>query len=160
MICHPFVANKICGPAKAKISIALALLCSFVYNLPRFYEYEVELSAQQFVILDGKMVPQPMGPSLTTSAFGRMKHYRLWYHLISWVILVIGVPFTLIAVMNGFLVREVHKSAKRGRTTQQRNGRRRQDTNIMLIGVIVIFFICQVGQFEHLLFSIVLKIQT
>ncbi|CAH8589515.1 unnamed protein product [Heterobilharzia americana] len=75
--------------------------------------------------------------------FGESDQFRKAYHLWSWVLLVVGIPFVLIAIMNTFLILEVRKSSRKCVDQTKRTEFRRQDTNIMLIGVIVIFFICQ-----------------
>ncbi|TNN20973.1 FMRFamide receptor isoform 1 [Schistosoma japonicum] len=75
--------------------------------------------------------------------FGESDQFRKAYHLWSWVLLVVGIPFILIAIMNTFLIIEVRKSSRKCVDQTKRSEYRRQDTNIMLIGVIIIFFICQ-----------------
>uniref|UniRef100_A0A5K4FCZ2 G_PROTEIN_RECEP_F1_2 domain-containing protein n=1 Tax=Schistosoma mansoni TaxID=6183 RepID=A0A5K4FCZ2_SCHMA len=77
------------------------------------------------------------------TSFGESVQFRKAYHLWSWVLLVVGIPFTLIAIMNTFLILEVRKSSRKCVDQTKRSEYRRQDTNIMLIGVIIIFFICQ-----------------
>ncbi|CAH8577532.1 unnamed protein product [Schistosoma bovis] len=77
------------------------------------------------------------------TSFGESAQFRKAYHLWSWVLLVVGIPFTLIAIMNTFLILEVRKSSRKCVDQTKRSEYRRQDTNIMLIGVIIIFFICQ-----------------
>ncbi|VDQ02154.1 unnamed protein product [Trichobilharzia regenti] len=78
------------------------------------------------------------------SEFGQSEQFRKVYHLWSWVLLVVGIPFVSIAIMNTFLILEVRKSSRKCVDQLKKREFRRQDTNIMLIGVIVIFFICQV----------------
>nr|CAH8857535.1 unnamed protein product [Trichobilharzia regenti] len=77
------------------------------------------------------------------SEFGQSEQFRKVYHLWSWVLLVVGIPFVSIAIMNTFLILEVRKSSRKCVDQLKKREFRRQDTNIMLIGVIVIFFICQ-----------------
>lgn len=83
------------------------------------------------------------------TSFGESAQFRKAYHLWSWVLLVVGIPFTLIAIMNTFLILEVRKSSRKCVDQTKRSEYRRQDTNIMLIGVIIIFFICQVRMMKH-----------
>ncbi|CAL8101442.1 unnamed protein product [Calicophoron daubneyi] len=75
--------------------------------------------------------------------FGRSDRFRITYHLWSWNILVVGLPFVTIAFMNSFLIREVRRSSLRGLKQGQQRETRRHETDVMLIGVIVIFFVCQ-----------------
>ncbi|THD22853.1 FMRFamide receptor [Fasciola hepatica] len=158
MICHPFVAKRWCTVKLAKFLILSINLTSLIYGIPRYFEYtEFEIYLPPGFLVDSE-VSKASGSNYSTnvnnrteqrviwydlSDFGRSESFRNIYHLWSWNLLVVGIPLLTIAIMNSFLIREVRRSNSRGAKQNQRREARRQETDIMLIGVIVIFFICQ-----------------
>ncbi|XP_074646278.1 FMRFamide receptor-like [Tubulanus polymorphus] len=133
MICHPFSAEKLCTPSRAWKVTAGLTLAGLVYNLPRFFEYKTIA----MVICDVRTV------NAGFTEFGKSGTFRMLFHSWFYLIFVCGVPFLALAIMNSFLIVAVHESRRRGREICAAE-RKRNDTTIMLIGVIVIFFICQV----------------
>ncbi|KAM7539893.1 hypothetical protein Aperf_G00000029481 [Anoplocephala perfoliata] len=121
--------------------IAAVFFASFCYTLPRFYEYEYFTQESQPLAIGGLITLLP-NHWYRLSALGGSDFFRLGYHLGSWCVLVIGLPSLLIAVLNIFLVREINCSIERMRF-EQGIKTRRHETDVMLIGVIVIFFVCQ-----------------
>ncbi|KAM3184953.1 hypothetical protein ACTXT7_007355 [Hymenolepis weldensis] len=135
MICHPFIAKRWCTLRRSKMVIASIFFTSFCYSLPRFYEYEYYSNTQ----VSGDAVPTHW---YRLSHMGVSDSFRLGYHLWAWCIFVIGLPSLIIAILNIFLVKEINHSIKRMRF-EQGVKTRRHETDVMLIGVIVIFFVCQ-----------------
>ena len=72
----------------------------------------------------------------TNAIFLKVMHS--WFYLIC----VCGIPFLTLVILNAFLIRAVHLSRLKGKEINARE-KHRNDTTIMLIGVIVIFLICQ-----------------
>jgi hypothetical protein len=134
MICHPFSAEPFCSISRARKVILSLFLCSIVFNLPKFFEYKTVA------------IPLPhlnttnIGCDLTD--FGRSHIFRESYHSWLYIVFVCGVPFVALAVLNAFLMHAVRLSRKRGREMNAAE-KKRNDTTIMLISVVVTFFICQ-----------------
>lgn len=169
MICHPFAAKRWCTVRLAKYIILSINLASLIYGIPRYFEYtELEILLPSGFLVDSEMAKtssfgDPLEFSNQTgqrvvwydlSNFGRSESFRKIYHLWSWNLLVVGIPLLTIAIMNSFLIREVRRSNSRGAKQNQRQEARRHETDVMLIGVIVIFFICQVRK-NHFAFYLV-----
>jgi hypothetical protein len=57
-------------------------------------------------------------------------------------VFVCALPFLVMAVLNGFLIATVKTSARIGREMWAAKDKR-ADTTVMLIGVVIIFFVCQ-----------------
>ena len=74
--------------------------------------------------------------------FGKNPLFRQIYHSYLYMTLVSGIPFVALAVLNACLVRAVRASSRRGREISA-DVRKRNDTTIMLIGVVAVFFVCQ-----------------
>ncbi|BHF60976.1 obsolete signal transducer activity [Sparganum proliferum] len=163
MICHPFIAKRFCTIALSKLIIVCILFVSLFYTIPRFLEYKfVDITVLSPLSTGGGL---GIGASVVTggeqtniswyvlSALGQSKSFRNGYHLWSWCILVIGIPSVIIAVLNVFLVREINSSIRRMRF-EHGVKTRQQETDVMLIGVIVIFFVCQIpSSVSHVLWG-------
>ncbi|VDN12709.1 unnamed protein product [Dibothriocephalus latus] len=154
MICHPFIAKRFCTIPLSKLIIACILTASLCYTVPRFLEYKF----MDIVVLSPLSTGGGFGIGTSIEAgghhtniswyvlsnLGQSASFRNGYHLWSWCILVIGIPSVIIAVLNVFLVREINRSIRRMRVEHGVKSRQ-QETDVMLIGVIVIFFVCQVS---------------
>ena len=134
MICHPFKAEPFCSISRARKVILSLFICSIAFNLPKFFEYKTVA------------IPLPhvnttkIGCDLTD--FGRSPVFRESYHSWLYIVFVCGVPFLALAVLNAFLMHAVRLSRRRGREINVAE-KKRNDTTIMLISVVVTFFICQ-----------------
>lgn len=109
-------------------------LASVLFNLPKFFEYRTV------------RIVHPMLGTVRVSCdlthFGRTKLFRQLYHSWLYLVFVCGLPFAALAVLNAFLIRAVRLSSRRAREISAIM-RRRIDTTVMLISVVVVFFICQ-----------------
>ncbi|VDD74279.1 unnamed protein product [Mesocestoides corti] len=152
MICHPFIAKRWCTLRLSKLVIAAVSLASLCYTLPRFYEY-VYFTPTTYPMAKDSPLKLP-SHWYQLSAMGDSNAFRYGYHLWAWCVLVIGIPSLVIAVLNIFLVREIKRSIKRMRF-EQGVKTRRHETDVMLIGVIVIFFVCQIpSSVSHVMWGI------
>lgn len=171
MICHPFAAKRWCTVRLAKYIILSINLASLIYGIPRYFEYsKLEILLPSGFLVDAEMAktssfsdPLEFGNQTgqlvvwyDLSNFGRSESFRKIYHLWSWNLLVVGIPLLTIAIMNSFLIREVRRSNSRGAKQNQRQEARRHETDVMLIGVIVIFFICQIpAAISHISWAVI-----
>ena len=111
-------------------------LAGIGFNMPRFFEYytaslRIELTNNTQILY-----------YIDFTTFGKNEYFREIVHSWLYLICVCGVPFLALTVLNGFLIRAVHLSRKKGREINAKE-KRRNDTTIMLIGVVIIFLICQ-----------------
>lgn len=133
MICHPFQSEHMCSKCRARFAIGVIFVVGILFNIPRFFEYEtVEFNVETDTYVVYRL-----------TEFGKSDIFREVVHSWLYLIFVCGLPFISLAVLNAFLMQAVHKSRKRGREINAQE-RRRNDTTIMLIGIVIIFFICQV----------------
>lgn len=162
VICHPFIAERFCSRMLANVIIFLLFLVCIGYNIPRFFEHEIirfNFQGPNHTLLafnDTLLMDLPVSILwYHVASFGGSKAFRLGYHFVSWMLFVVIAPFISLAVMNSFLIREVRRSYRRGRAINA-SERRRNDTNVMLISVIVLFFICQVpAAINHVLWGFI-----
>ena len=133
MICHPFTAEPYCTVSRARLVIAGVFLAGVLFNIPKFFEYQtISVTLSQNITR--------IGYDLTT--FGKSHLFRILFHSSFYIIFVSVVPFLCLAVLNAFLILAVHKSRKRGREINVVE-RKRNDTTMMLVSVVVVFFVCQ-----------------
>lgn len=134
MICHPFKAEPFCSVSRARKVICCLYVFAFLFNIPKFYEYStvtIHLPMQNASKIGWDLTP-----------FGRSHIFRQLYHSWFYITFVCGVPFVTLAVLNGCLMHAVHLSRIRGREINAAE-KKRNDTTVMLISVVVVFFICQ-----------------
>ena len=149
MICHPFKAEPFCTISRARKVILILYISAVIFNIPKFFEYETVA-----IPLLPMQNATKIGYDLT--AFGRSHVFREMYHSWFYIAFVCGIPFLSLAVLNAFLMHAVRLSRQRGKEINAAD-KKRNDTTIMLIGVVVVFFICQmpalvsrtVWAFEH-----------
>ncbi|KAL3851902.1 hypothetical protein ACJMK2_015598 [Sinanodonta woodiana] len=138
MICHPFNAEKMCNVSRARKVILGIYIMGIIINIPRYLEYKTV--TDEIPASDGSGLKSYILYRLTD--IGANKLFREIVHSWLYLICVCGIPFFTLAVLNSFLMHAVHMSRKRGKQINARE-KRRNDTTVMLIGVVVIFLICQ-----------------
>lgn len=137
MICHPFKAEKMCKVSRARKVIVSIYIFGILFNIPRFFEYR---TAETLVpTLDNGFEKRAV---IRYTAVGLNKLFVELVHSYCYLIFVCGIPFVTLCVLNSFLIYAVHMSRKKGRQINAKE-RKRNDTTVMLIGVVVIFLICQ-----------------
>ncbi|XP_046584922.1 FMRFamide receptor-like [Haliotis rubra] len=137
MICHPFRAETMCSRGRARKVIVSLFVSGIVFNLPRFFEYNtLEITYED---MNNRTMEMYM---IELTEMGNNEYFKEIVHSWLYLICVCGLPFLTLAVLNYFLIRAVHLSRKKGKEINVRE-KRRNDTTIMLIGVVVVFLICQ-----------------
>ncbi|XP_061167984.1 fibropellin-1-like isoform X2 [Saccostrea echinata] len=135
-ICHPLKAIAICTVNRARLIIAGIFIFSFIFRIPRFFEFRTE-STVHCNITVYHSVPTAMG----------LSQYRIVYPII--VDCIFGCIFPLIALLifNIKLILEIKKSTNYPRfhdvNMQNMISREQLKITMMLIGIIMVFFVCQ-----------------
>lgn len=142
-ICRPFLATRLCTVRISVVVIGVVFLVATVCRLPNFFENRVS------------WYRDPSDPTNRTHA-AYMEQTELvddpgYVSVYPWIVdgtLTSIVPFVLLVVLNASLVREVHRSTRylqRLSTAGASNTAREElQISVMLIGIVVVFFICQV----------------
>jgi len=135
MICHPFHGIKYCSRRRAVHIVIGIYILGFIYNIPRFFEFETKIIHTG----DSSTIPYAV-----PTKFGSSKVYLQVVHLWTYVIFVFILPCVTLAVLNTMLGLAVRRSRHSGRRMSLGNSvSTRNDTTLMLIAVVVIFLICQ-----------------
>ncbi|XP_013419214.1 FMRFamide receptor isoform X1 [Lingula anatina] len=132
MICHPFKAEKYCSKSRARKVVCGISVLGVLFNLVRFFEYETN----EIEFLGTKTVYQ-------LTKLGNDYVFREIVHSWLYLVFVCGVPFLALAVLNAFLIHAVRQSRKLARELNPQE-KYQNNTTVMLIGVVMVFFICQV----------------
>ena len=133
-VCHPLKAARMCTIARARLVIAFVSLTSFVFNLNRWFDYQI--------------VKQYNNTTNTTvltydfTEFGKNRIYRQVYFLWLYLLVMFFIPLTSLAVLNAFLIFAVKKSHQQRKDMNVRQSRENNVT-IMLVSVVMVFMICQ-----------------
>lgn len=141
-ICQPFLATKLCTVQKAWVIIAIIFVVAFLCRLPNFWENSIVTVYDTFTN-QSWAYPAP-------NNFSENEHYVSIYPWAIDGVVTSIVPFLLLLVLNAALIWEVKKSTKymasnlglgaKSAATAQREERQ---ITFMLIGIIIVFFICQ-----------------
>jgi len=137
MICHPFKAERMCSVSRARKVIVFIYILGFLFNIPRFLEYTTETI--KLPGFDGNVEHRKI---VQYTKIGQNQLFIDLVHSYLYLTFVCGIPFLTLAILNTFLIYAVHLSRKKGKLINAKE-KKRNDTTIMLIGVIVIFLVCQ-----------------
>lgn len=137
MICHPFAAERMCSVGRARKVICIIYILGVLFNIPRFLEYTTEEIEVPSLVggVERHLIVQYTDTG-SSQLFMDLVHSYLY------LTFVCGIPFLTLAILNTFLIHAVHLSKKNGRLINAKE-KKRNDTTVMLIGVIVIFLVCQ-----------------
>ncbi|CAG5128914.1 unnamed protein product [Candidula unifasciata] len=139
MICHPFKAERMCRRSRARRVIISIYIMGVAFNIPRFLEYRTIIDTLP-VTPNSSQVITVYG--IHTTPLGNSVLFRELIHSWLYLLFICGIPFLTLVILNAFLIRAVHLSRLKGKEINPRE-KHRNDTTIMLIGVIVIFLFCQ-----------------
>ena len=147
-VCMPLQAAKMCTASRARKTILFLVIISIIYNIPRMLEYKV------VVTVDPDTNNTVARYDYTD--LGKSSTYRHIYFIYMQLVVMLAIPFVLLAVLNTLLIRAVKRSEN---TTGKVNTRTKKENSltIMLISVIVVFMICQVPSIADNIFMATLS---
>ena len=135
-VCLPYKASRLCTVSKAKRQLAIVLLCTVLYNIPKFAEYRVEYELSN----NGTTSKAVAG----YTALGKQNLYYIIYGNIFYLIFLLALPIFILTLLNIRLIKAL--KALRQRRMEMQSLRQQQDNNVtfVLIIVVIVFIICQV----------------
>lgn len=136
MICHPFRAESMCRRSRARRVVLGLYVGGVVFSIPKFLEYYTQ--KHEFVLMNSTEIVY----GIEVTDIGKNEVFREIVHSWMYLICVCGLPFLTLVVLNAFLIYAVRMSRRKGKELNARE-KHRNDTTVMLIGVIVLFLICQ-----------------
>jgi len=153
-VCRPLHAAHLCSKRQIRLQIAILLLCTTVYNLPRFAEHN-------YIIVNDTQTDVITNVTLTVASeinigLGASKYYNILYENVSYCLFSFLLPLVVLLVLNVNLVRALRlaqnsRQALIGRTSAEEN-----NITFVLIVVIITFIVCQTpASLNQILFYIV-----
>jgi hypothetical protein len=153
-VCKPNIGRKFCTKKRSLNIVLVLLFLSIIYSLPTFFERNykmINISSTKVILFS----------SLTS--FGSSQTYFRIYHLYTYTIFICLIPFGTIAILNSFLIHNVikfkrqKKHLKLNSLLNKNNNQddeislkrddnlliNHTDITILLIGLVLVFFICQ-----------------
>ena len=102
-VCHPLQARSLCTYGRARLYVILIILLSTLYNLPRFWEVQIEELPPEprynTTLYEVRMSPLRDNPFYISI-------YIHWMYLI----FIYFLPFSSLAVLNAAIYRQVRQS--------------------------------------------------
>jgi len=132
-VIYPLQAKHVCTQSRARYAVIITAFTSFGYNLPRFFEVTYQ-HRREDNITQLEVVP---------TSLRRDEHYIEVYVTWLYLIFMYILPFTLLAVLNIVIYREIRK-ATAIRTSLSRSQRREIGLAMMLLCVVLVFFLCNI----------------
>ncbi|XP_074039002.1 FMRFamide Receptor [Leptinotarsa decemlineata] len=134
-VCHPLRARSLCTYGRARIYVIGIIIFSVMYNLPRFWETTLQ---KEWNEKHNVTIYCPQQSDFRDNA-AYQTIYIHWLYLIFMYLL----PFGSLAVLNACIYRQVLRANKE-RQRLSRHQKREIGLATMLLGVVVVFFICNI----------------
>ena len=136
-VCHNKVAKKYCTFRRTKVQALMIFVLEFAYSIPRFLEYKLVYN------------PRAHRKVRTKTALMKSHGYKLWYHGVSFYIVIYVIPLILLATLTYKLVRAVRearqKRAELVSSEAATNSRKSdEDVTVSLVAVVCVFCFTQI----------------
>ena len=127
-VCCPLVSKRWLALNKARIQVAVVVVCSVAFNIPRFLQYNIVRKSSGNITYV---------PRAEISAVGRNAMFELVYFNIFYTVLIVIVPLIIVVVLYTIIVRKIRRlRVKKERDSVTRLGS--QERNITLVALIVV----------------------
>lgn len=130
-VCHPHKFKAWMSSRQTKIHVCLILVASLVYNLPRFFDDGVRLSATGEEYL------------FTKSDLGRSSVYHYLYNISLYYLLIYLFPFAMLTYMTIHLIKGLELT-KLKRNQMTKSKKEENDVTLTLVVVVIVYMICQI----------------
>ena len=107
----------------------VTFLTAFLYNIPRYFEFEVYLNANTRTYFIDKT---PLAMNVV---------YRYLYNLILYALCLFFIPLLLLIYLNVRLVLALQRGKKQWETLQFRQ-RKEQNLTVIPLSIVLVFFVC------------------
>ena len=132
-ICRPLHAPGMCNVSRVKISIVTLTIISFLFNLPKFFEFY----PKEDIMAETNLTFITLGDT----ELRRDPLYRYLYNTASYCLLVYALPLIVITILNINIVIQLRKARIRWEDLNRQQQREVKATAIPLC-IVGVFFIC------------------
>ncbi|KAK0081602.1 hypothetical protein PV325_011873 [Microctonus aethiopoides] len=134
-VCHPLRARSLCTYGRARIAVICIIIVSILYNLPKFWEVDLEEEIHwKYNVTIYCVVPAILRSNdLYITIYVNWMYFFVYY----------AFPFVALVVFNVAIYRRVRKA---NRDLQQLSRHQRREINLatMLLCVVIVFIVCNV----------------
>ncbi|XP_074663049.1 FMRFamide receptor-like [Tubulanus polymorphus] len=145
VVCKPLRALRWCTKQKAKRGVTLVTVLALIYNIPRFFEFEVVLYTDICTnVTHAICEPTALRVDLI---------FTISYRIISYFLLIAVGPVVILVILNFKLIRALHKAQRerilltRSRSTKGQQSQAGNTT--VIVAVVTQFIICQMPALVH-----------
>ncbi|XP_043795345.1 FMRFamide receptor isoform X2 [Apis laboriosa] len=134
-VCHPLQARSFCTYGRARLAVAIILIFSFFYNLPKFWEVEYYTETHwKYNVTVYCVYPADLrSNNLYVTLYVHWMYFFICYLF----------PFLALVIFNVAIYRRVRK-ANRDLQQLSRHQRREIGLATMLLCVVIVFLICNI----------------
>ena len=125
-ICFPLRSSSICTISKVRKAVILIFIVSIIYNIPRYFEFEVSSNEE-----------------INKTSIGTQEIYRYLYSGILYSLTLFFIPLLSLIFLNVKLILAIKEGKKQWETLQFRQ-RKEQNLTIIPLTIVLVFFICGV----------------
>lgn len=138
-VCRPYDASDLCSVEQARKHVILVALFSILYNLPRFFEYQVVTITPEGSDGGDEMIVSALSP------LGRNRIYQILYGNVMYFFVMFLVPLVTLIILNHKLIRALSLTRKKRAHLLKKDTRSKSedDITLMLIVVVLVFVVCQ-----------------
>uniref|UniRef100_A0A1I7XM48 G_PROTEIN_RECEP_F1_2 domain-containing protein n=1 Tax=Heterorhabditis bacteriophora TaxID=37862 RepID=A0A1I7XM48_HETBA len=133
-VCHPFVVRSYCTRVRAIITVVIIVIFSVVYNIVRFWEFQIIESNTE----DVEKIVQPL--------LRANREFMLWYQNIATLLSQFVLPLLVLCVLNLQVARTILRATEQRRELVA-SERREHNTAKMMIFVVIVFLVCYTFSF-------------
>ena len=151
-VCKPFQAPKLCTLKRAKIQVAVVVIFSVCFNIPKFFQYDIVYNGTDVGAI-----------TIASSWIGPDTVFGIVYTNAMYTVLVMLLPLLLLIGLNTHLIRDMRASRQRASVVAGRHGMvapSEENISIIMIIIIVVFIICQTPDRIYQILNLVLFDQT
>ena len=131
VVCKPLHAPRICTKKRAWIEVIVVLVVSLLYNIPRFFEYEIS---------------DEIARGYARTPMTSNKVYVFLYRIALFLLLMYIIPLLVLLIANTRLIL-TFKKAEKMRSQMANKGQQTKDITYMVIATVFFFFLANVPAF-------------
>ena len=139
-VCKPYQAPRLCTVLQARRQLAVVLIFSALYTVPKFADSRVMYIEQN----DTDSQVSMLVPRATPTALGDNRWYHIIYSNICYTVFLMFLPLLILTILNIRLINAL--KALQQKRQEMQSMRQQQDNNVtfVLIIVVMVFTVCQV----------------
>ena len=144
-VCRPLHAPRLIRTSYIMGEVAIVVVASLLYCLPRFFEYDIKSTVDPEMNITFY--------SVNVSSLFVNQNYQMWYRIVSFFLIMNIIPLLILLVLTFKLIRTIQEASKQRRAflcihglsgNQTQRGQNEENSmTITLTAVVIVFMVCQ-----------------